>query len=87
MKGEFIERVFELGIPTYLLMPVETLGRKATCELLKDQGCELFILAGGSNSSRFYKPSEHRDVNVGTCCWYGLNTRKGKESLHELFFL
>jgi hypothetical protein len=82
-KLAFIKRFYALGLPTYCLLPVDTLGVKGCCKLFEEEGVELFFLSGKA-ASTFYKVSEGRDVCVGACAWFGFNTRvKGEENYHH----
>ncbi len=83
-KLAFIKRFYELGLPTYCLLPVETLGVKGCAKLFEENGgVEIFFLSGKA-ASTFFKVSEGRDVSVGSCAWFGFNTRKeGEENFHH----
>ena len=85
-KLAFITRFYELGIPVYCLLPVETLGAKGCNEQFNAHGgVELFFLSGKA-ATKFHKVSEGRDVDVGACAWFGFNTRvAGEENSH--FFI
>jgi hypothetical protein len=86
-KLAFIKRIYELGLPAYLLLPVDTMGNKG-CARLFDEcgGVELFFLSGGA-AKNFFKVSEGRDVSAGVCAWFGFNTRVKKEHQNNHHFL
>ena len=75
LKNAFIKRIYELGIPAFLLMPVDMLGTKRDIALLKGwlQNVRAARRRCGGASSKFYNKSEDRDMSVGTCAWLGLN--------------
>ena len=82
-KLAFIKRFYALGLPTYCLLPVDTLGVKGCSKLFEDHGVELFFMSGKA-SNTFYKVSEEKDVNVGACAWFAFNTRTKKgENFHH----
>jgi len=81
LKTKFIERFYELGIPTYCILPIDTYGVKGCVRLFKEHGVEMFYLTGGSAASTFHKVSEGRDISVGTCAWFGFNTRDDGKSV------
>ena len=86
-KLAFVQRIYDLGLPTYLLLPVETLGHKGCARLFEENGgVELFFLSGKA-ASQFHKVSEGRDVSVGACCWFGFNTRAKREDQNNHHFL
>ena len=78
-KLAFIQRFFDLGIPVFSILPLETLTHKGCVALFKERGVELFILPGGSSASSFFKVSESRNVSVGGCAWFGFNTGRSGE--------
>lgn len=73
LKNQFFKRIFELNLPTFLLLPVDLLGTKRDLALLKEHGFNLFLLPGAAASSTFFNKDENRNVSVGTCAWFGLN--------------
>ena len=82
-KLAFIQRFYRLGLPTYCLLPVDTLGHKGCSKLFEAHGVELFFLSGKA-AKTFYKVSEARDVDIGVCAWFGFNTRvEGEENYHH----
>ncbi len=83
IKNQFIKRFYELGLPTFVIMPIDILGTKRDLKMLKENGFNLFLLPGAAASSTFYNKTEDRNVSVGTCAWYGLNLEKS----HEIHYL
>jgi hypothetical protein len=82
-KLAFVERFYRLGLPTYCLLPLETLGHKGCSTLFEAHGVEIFFLSGKA-AGTFFKVSEDRDVSVGSCAWFGFNTRvAGEENYHH----
>ena len=83
-KLAFIQRIYALGLPTYCLLPIDTLCVKGCVkEFEAHGGVELFFL-GGKAASSFHKVSEGRDISVGNCAWFAFNTRvKGEENFHH----
>lgn len=87
LKLKFIQRFYELGIPTYCILPIETYGAKGCVRLFIEHGVEMFYLTGGKAASTFHKVSEERDVAVGTCAWFAFNTRADAKEKNVSFFL
>lgn len=87
LKASFIERIYRLGLPTYCVLPIESLGTRRDNKIFADGGMELFILPGGTAASDFFKVSENRMVSVGTCSWFAFNTRHGAGERNAIYFL
>ncbi len=86
-KQQFFERCYELGLPAYILCPLNSMARSSLVDLFNEKGVEVFLLPGGSSTQEFYSVQKGRPVNLITpCCWYGINTR-AKKGEHKLFFL
>jgi hypothetical protein len=88
LKLKFIERFYKLGVPTYCILPIDSVyGNKGCVKLLAEHGVEMFYLAGGTASSSFYKVSEKQDKSIGTCAWFAFNTRNEAKEKNVSFFL
>ena len=85
-RVEFYERVWELGLPAYILSPYNDMAKSSLSDAFQKHGVEVFCLSGAA-AHEFYSPEQKRPVKVASpCCWYGLNTgaKKGTSRMFHI---